>query len=148
MDKEELASNFEIQQILGVSRQTVYSLSKKESFPKPMFAISTARIWLADDVKAWRDSGVWNRRNTKPEVLNLVPVYRGRTLKIDLVAPYMIARQLRVTTSRVTQLRQKSDFPDPYATLFIATFYLRSDIEAYAKHRLSYIDLLDEEEEL
>lgn len=45
----------EIRSMLGgVSRQRVWQITSREDFPKPMALLSQGKVWLADDVEAWR----------------------------------------------------------------------------------------------
>ncbi|MFG2056469.1 helix-turn-helix transcriptional regulator [Micromonospora sp. NPDC048930] len=37
----------------GISRQRVYELAMRRSFPEPVAELEQGRVWLAEDVEAW-----------------------------------------------------------------------------------------------
>ncbi|MEV6346458.1 hypothetical protein [Actinoplanes sp. NPDC051851] len=44
----------------GVSRQRVYQLTSKPSFPTPIANLAQGKVWLADEVEAWRRRRPWS----------------------------------------------------------------------------------------
>ena len=41
--------------MLGVSRQRVDQLARKEGFPEPVAHLKVGRIWRTVDIEAWRE---------------------------------------------------------------------------------------------
>lgn len=59
-------------------------------------------------------------------------------VELELAGLREAAEILGVTPPRVTQLRQRADFPPPVAVLRMGSVWLRADIEAYhARRRLA-----------
>lgn len=56
-----LAGVYEIAQMLGVSRQRVDQLSRREDFPRPVAELHRARIWLKAEVEDWQTTRVGGR---------------------------------------------------------------------------------------
>ncbi|MEV4280813.1 helix-turn-helix transcriptional regulator [Actinoplanes xinjiangensis] len=38
----------------GISRQRVYQLTSRTDFPEPVADLAQGKVWLADEVEAWR----------------------------------------------------------------------------------------------
>jgi prophage regulatory protein len=38
----------------GISRQRVYQLTSRTDFPAPVAELAQGKVWLADEVEAWR----------------------------------------------------------------------------------------------
>jgi predicted DNA-binding transcriptional regulator AlpA len=51
----------EIGELLGVSRQRAFTLSKRADFPAPSATLKAGRIWDRADVEAWE--ATWDRSN-------------------------------------------------------------------------------------
>lgn len=49
------------------------------------------------------------------------------------IGPAEIARMLNVTRQRVTQLRERDDFPKPWATLATGHIWRAEDVAAWAE---------------
>lgn len=50
----ELVSGAEIGRRLGVSRERVRQLTRREDFPRPLGQVGSAFVWRWDDIDAWR----------------------------------------------------------------------------------------------
>jgi prophage regulatory protein len=49
-----LVGSAEIRIMLGgISRQRVYEITAKDSFPPPLAELEQGRVWLAEDVERW-----------------------------------------------------------------------------------------------
>lgn len=52
--KVELLGTHEIRvRFGGVSRQRVYQITTRDSFPKPVAELAQGRVWLREEVAAW-----------------------------------------------------------------------------------------------
>lgn len=51
----------EIGELLGVSRQRAFTLSKRADFPKPSATLKAGRIWDQADIEEWEKT--WDRSN-------------------------------------------------------------------------------------
>lgn len=48
----------EIAEALGISRQRVDQLTRREDFPKPAAVLASGRIWKTEDIEKWaREEG-------------------------------------------------------------------------------------------
>lgn len=50
---EELAGAAEIAKMLGVSRQRVFQLTSRPTFPAPVATLAMGKVWRAGDVIEW-----------------------------------------------------------------------------------------------
>lgn len=53
--KLDLMGTAEIAELLGVTRQRVSQLVKRDDFPAPVATLIGGTIWLAKDVREWAD---------------------------------------------------------------------------------------------
>lgn len=51
-DMAHLVGVAEIREVLGVSRQYVDTLSRRDTFPKPAAELASGRVWQRKDVEA------------------------------------------------------------------------------------------------
>ncbi|WP_203810512.1 AlpA family phage regulatory protein [Actinoplanes couchii] len=49
----EFVGTAEIQKIVKVSRQRVYQLTRRNSFPEPAAVLSSGKVWVTAEVIAW-----------------------------------------------------------------------------------------------
>ena len=49
----ELMGAAEIGRLLGVSRQRVQQLVKRDGFPAPVAVLDMGKIWKAEDIRTW-----------------------------------------------------------------------------------------------
>ncbi len=50
---EELVGAAEIAKMLGVSRQRVFQLTSRPTFPAPVASLAMGKVWRASDVIGW-----------------------------------------------------------------------------------------------
>lgn len=67
---EEVMGAAEIGRLLGVSRQRVQQIIARPDFPAPATELAMGKIWLASEVRAWRDA----RRPALAERTETAPV--------------------------------------------------------------------------
>jgi predicted DNA-binding transcriptional regulator AlpA len=53
LDVGMLMGSYEIQQLLGVSRQRVQQLITRDDFPEPYDSLAMGKVWLRQDIERW-----------------------------------------------------------------------------------------------
>lgn len=69
--KLDLMGTAEITELLGVTRQRVSQLVKRDDFPDPVAVLIGGTIWLADDVRQWADERA-RRREAEADARRVV----------------------------------------------------------------------------
>lgn len=55
MIHRDLVGIAEIAELMGVTRQYVWQLSKRKDFPEPAYVLTAGHFWWLDDIQAWAD---------------------------------------------------------------------------------------------
>lgn len=63
---DQLAGAAEAAEILGVSRQQLHRLARREDFPRPVAELAAGKIWRAKDIERWAREHA-GRRPGRPE---------------------------------------------------------------------------------